>query len=92
MTKPQKHYDAQFKRDAVELLLTSGRPLKRLAHELGVCDVTLRSWRDRHLATALCAPFEGVSALSVRAVTCPTRSTAKNPNAICYTFCDSIGD
>ena len=50
MNKPQKHYDAQFKRDAVELLLTSGKPLKRLADELGVCDVTLRSWRNRHLA------------------------------------------
>lgn len=56
MTKTQKRYDAQFKRDAVELLLTSGKPLKRLANELGVCDVTLRSWRDRHLAKA--APIE----------------------------------
>lgn len=26
MKKPPKHYDAQFKRDAVELLLTSGKP------------------------------------------------------------------
>jgi transposase len=50
MKKPQKRYDATFKRDAVELLLTSGRPLKVLAVELGVCDVTLRGWRDRHLA------------------------------------------
>jgi len=50
MNKPQKRYDAQFKRDAVELLLTSGKPLKRLADELGVCDVTLRSWRNRHLS------------------------------------------
>jgi transposase len=52
MNKPQKRYDAQFKRDAVELLLTSGKPLKRLADELGVCDVTLRGWRNRHLAKA----------------------------------------
>jgi transposase len=59
MTKPQKHYDAQFKREAVELLLTSGKPLKRLAHELGVCDVTLRSWRDRHLAEAEPIETEG---------------------------------
>ena len=44
-----KRYDATFKRDAVELLLTSGKPLKVLAVELGVCDVTLRNWRDRHL-------------------------------------------
>ncbi len=50
MTRTPKRYDAQFKRDAVELLLTSGKPLKRLAHKLGVCDVTLRGWRDRHLA------------------------------------------
>ena len=49
MKKPMKRYDATFKRDAVELLLTSGKPLKALAIELGVCDVTLRQWRDRHL-------------------------------------------
>jgi transposase len=49
MKKPLKRYDATFKRDAVELLLTSGKPLKVLALELGVCDVTLRNWRDRHL-------------------------------------------
>jgi transposase len=50
MKKPLKRYDAIFKRDAVELLLTSGKPLKALAVELGVSDVTLRGWRDRHLA------------------------------------------
>jgi transposase len=49
MNKPLKRYDATFKRDAVELLLTSGKPLKVLAVELGVCDVTLRNWRDRHV-------------------------------------------
>jgi transposase len=56
MKKPLKRYDATFKRDAVELLLTSGKPLKVLAVELGVCDVTLRNWRDRHLHKA--APIE----------------------------------
>jgi transposase-like protein len=50
MRKPNQRYDATFKRDAVELLLTNGKPLKALAVELGVCDVTLRHWRDRHLA------------------------------------------
>lgn len=50
MRKPIKRYDATFKRDAVELLLSSGKPLKVLAVELGVCAVTLRDWRDRHLA------------------------------------------
>lgn len=50
MNHTPKRYDATFKRDAVELLLTSGKPLKVLARELGVCDVTLRTWRDRQLA------------------------------------------
>jgi len=59
MTKTQKRYDAQFKRDAVDLLLTSGKPLKRLAHELGVCDVTLRGWRDRHLAMTAAVETDG---------------------------------
>ena len=52
MNKPLRRYDADFKREAVELLLTSGKPLKVLAVELGVCAVTLRDWRDRHLAKA----------------------------------------
>jgi transposase len=56
MKKPMKRYDAQFKRDAVDLLLSSGKPLKVLAVELGVNAVTLRDWRDRHLAKA--APIE----------------------------------
>jgi len=41
-----KTYDEAFKRDAVALL-NSGRPLKKLAAELGVCAITLRTWRDR---------------------------------------------
>jgi transposase len=41
-----KRYDETFKRDAVQLL-ESGRPLKKLAAELGVCALTLRGWRDR---------------------------------------------
>jgi transposase len=52
MNKLLRRYDADFKREAVELLLTSGKPLKVLAVELGVCAVTLRGWRDRHLAKA----------------------------------------
>ncbi len=45
MNKPYKNVMTLGSvRDAVELLLTSGKPLKRLADELGVCDVTSRSW------------------------------------------------
>ncbi len=44
-----KRYDEEFKRNAVEMLLMGGRPLKVLAVELGVSDTSLREWRDKHL-------------------------------------------
>jgi transposase len=48
-TKRQRH-DEEFKQQAVDLLLISGRQLKPLARELGVTPTALRGWRDRHLA------------------------------------------
>ena len=45
----QRRYDEQFKRHAVELLISSGRPLKVLAKELGVTPQSLRDWRIAHL-------------------------------------------
>ena len=40
-------YDKDFRQEAVNLLLSSGRPLKRGAAELGVTPNSLRTWRDR---------------------------------------------
>jgi transposase-like protein len=48
----KKRYDSEFKRNAVELLLSGSHDLKPLARNLGVCPVTLRNWRDRYLADA----------------------------------------
>jgi transposase-like protein len=42
-------YDKDFRQEAVNLLLSSGRPLKRVAAELGVTPNSLRTWRDRAL-------------------------------------------
>ena len=44
-----RRYDEEFKRNAVELLISSGRPLKVLAKELGVTPQSLRDWRKAHL-------------------------------------------
>jgi len=49
MPKPARNYDEDFRTEAVKLLLTSGRPLKKVAEELGVSDNSLRNWRDRAL-------------------------------------------
>lgn len=44
---PQKPYPAEFKREAVELLRSSGRPLAQIARELGVSTESLRLWRKQ---------------------------------------------
>jgi transposase-like protein len=40
----QKPYPPEFRREAVELARTSGRPISELARELGVSRETLRAW------------------------------------------------
>jgi len=46
--RPSK-YSPEFKRDAVALVRSSGRPINQVARELGLSHETLRSWvkRDR---------------------------------------------
>jgi transposase len=44
---PQKPYPEEFKREALELLRSSGRPLAQIARELGVSTESLRLWRKQ---------------------------------------------
>ena len=60
MPSTHRTYDKDFRQEAVNLLLSSGRPLKRVAAELGVTANFLRTWRDcpatvifPHLATVI---------------------------------------
>ena len=41
-------YSKEFKREAVQLLRTSGRPVPQLAKELGVSQGSLRNWASQH--------------------------------------------
>jgi transposase len=43
VSRPSK-YPEQFRKDAVELVRTSDRPLRQVARELGVNHETLRNW------------------------------------------------
>jgi transposase len=40
----RRQFPAEFKRDAVELVRTSGRPIAKIARELGIYDSTLGNW------------------------------------------------
>jgi transposase len=48
MNKRRK-YDEEFKKDAVRLLINSGRTVKAVAEELGVIAGNLARWRMEHL-------------------------------------------
>ena len=46
MTRVRRSFTDEFKREAVALLQTSGRPLMQIASELGIQPSMLRKWRN----------------------------------------------
>jgi transposase len=46
MSQGRRHFTDEFKREAVALLVSSGRPLSRIASELGISAAMLRNWRN----------------------------------------------
>ncbi len=45
MQKVQKTYAPEFKREAVQLVQTSGKPIAQVARELGISDSSIHQWR-----------------------------------------------
>ncbi len=45
MQKVQKTYTAEFKREAVRLVQTSGKSIVQVARELGISDTRVHQWR-----------------------------------------------
>jgi transposase len=68
MTKVRRSFTDEFKREAVSLLLSSGRAVTQVATDLGVQPSMLRSWRDarsgtpKPAATAPAAPVIAAAA------------------------------
>ena len=62
---PKKIYDVEFKKQAVQLLVSSGRPLAQVARELGVPVWNLREWKKR-LQPELARQPETLEALRLR--------------------------
>ena len=46
--REKRHFDEAFRRQAVALVESSGRPLSELAAELGVSTWNLRDWTKKH--------------------------------------------
>ena len=44
MPRTRPLYPEPFRREAVELVRTSGRPVKEIAKDLGVTEQSLRNW------------------------------------------------
>jgi transposase len=42
--RTRRQFTPEFKRDAVELVRSSGRPIAEIARELGIYDSTLGNW------------------------------------------------
>src|ERR1700726_1819101 len=47
MGTARRQYTDEFKREAVGLLVSSGRPLSQIAQELGIAPSRLRAWRNK---------------------------------------------
>jgi transposase len=47
MGQGRRQFTDEFKREAVGLLASSGRPLLQIANELGISPSMLRNWRHR---------------------------------------------
>ena len=42
--RPRRKFSDEFKRDAVEIVRSSGKPIRQVANDLGVYDSTLGNW------------------------------------------------
>ena len=45
--RPRRKFSDEFKRDAVEIVRSSGKPIRQVANELGIYDSTLGNWVHR---------------------------------------------
>ena len=77
MTKTRRTFTDEFKREAVALLESSGRPLMQVAAELGIQPSMLRSWRAAARRTPLARPARRTHACR-RRPSRPPRSCASS--------------
>ena len=62
--KVHKVYTEEFKRQAVELTIHSGRSIVQIGRELGVSEASLHFWRKRYGVSSKAAPASEPSRLA----------------------------
>jgi transposase len=62
MPRTHKPYDATFRQQALELALTSGKPFREVARDLGVSVDTLRAWRQKQERQPVSGPVTAAQA------------------------------
>ena len=73
--RPRRKFSDEFKRDAVEFVNNSGKPIAQVARELGIYDSTLGSWvKQDEIDRGVC---EGVSTSDREEVTELRRENAR---------------
>jgi transposase len=55
----RKPYDEEFKSQAVELVIRSGKSCEQVARELGVSGYSLHLWKKKHLTQAAPVQVDG---------------------------------
>lgn len=65
MPKARRSFTNEFRQEAVNLLLSSGRTLKRVAEELGITPNSLRTWRDKALGNGRSGQAEAAAGAPV---------------------------
>ena len=48
MTRRRRSYSEEFKRETVQLMETSGKPIAQIARDLGINDNNLYRWRAKY--------------------------------------------
>ena len=71
MPKTHVNYDEDFRRRAVDQLISTGRPLKEVSRDLGISANSLRQWRDRALGVRSAAAAGKVLAATIVATVDP---------------------
>src|SRR4051794_34143945 len=77
MGQERRHFRDEFKTEAIAVLASSGRPLIRIAGELGLSPWMLRHWRNRQGAQNAGSAVPAKPALAVPCVADPAAEISR---------------